>query len=76
MLRIKCYLEFNADGSVAELRTLKGLSIARFGVRGPFMRNAEQAMKGYEDTFAAEVRGIADYQYIDDHGETQMVKRF
>lgn len=77
-MRIPCYLELNSDGSVAELihagknSPLKGLPFARFGVKGPFLRIVEGTSKGYDDIFQAEVRGIADYQYIDAKGETVM----
>lgn len=74
---IKCELEFNIEGTVANLYHWHGpyrLCIARFGVRGPFKRNAVASLTGHESTFQAELRGIADWLYIDDDGITREVR--
>ena len=68
-------LTFSTNGRVAILRAKNGLDVARFSVQGPFKRNAESIVKGFDEPFCAEVRGIGDDEYIDlDTGEIRKVR--
>ena len=67
-MKLKCTLEINDDGTLAEIYYMNGLRIARMAVKGPLRRAMTDVKAGYDSGFFGVLAGIADYQYIDDKG--------